>query len=30
VEEKQHQVSLTDDGVEAVERALGIDNLSDP
>ncbi|HQK94367.1 MAG TPA: preprotein translocase subunit SecA [Armatimonadota bacterium] len=30
VEEKQHQVSLTDEGVEAVERALGIDNLSDP
>ncbi|HVF58856.1 MAG TPA: preprotein translocase subunit SecA [Thermoanaerobaculia bacterium] len=30
VDEKAHQVSLTEDGVERVEQLLGIRNLSDP
>jgi len=30
VDEKAHNVTLTDEGVEVVERKLGIDNLFDP
>jgi preprotein translocase subunit SecA len=30
VDEKAHQVSLTDDGVEKVEQLLGVHNLFDP